>query len=465
MLENFFLFNGLSAISNKDGNTVIFSPYNTSVGVIKGEQKKLNEITNLLKKLGCFGNPSTAGPALPENFDLTLIVTNDCNLRCKYCFALGGEKQDYMSTKTAIGIVNKVFHTTKRKNIKISFFGGEPSLNFEVIKNVVAYVKKLAPRLNKGYTFTITSNGFMPSKIINFLIENEFVFIISSDGVSSIQDKLRPTASGKGSSRYVENTINILVKNNIHFKVRSTISNLNVHYMPQNVQYFSNMGVDTLHYESITHAGRANSSDDDLKRADTEVFIDNFIRSLNIAKKRNVSIINSSYMNFLSPSKKYCDSMAGSRLIGSYNGDISLCVEVQDCFHPYSSKAIVGKLNNDDSQNFLNEERYSQILNETNIDTNTDCKECFAKFSCGGGCPIKHYHFSGCEQVDPYRCSLTKHIFGHAVEQIYRESANETNLIYSSDDFTLYRMQIPGEIWMKRKTARISNVLARFVIA
>jgi len=145
---------------------------------------------------------------------------------------------------------------TDRKNIKVSFFGGEPTLNFDVINGVVSHVKTIASSLNKDYSFYITTNGVMSRRILEFLADNDFVFVISSDGIPTLHNFLRPSSSGSHSSKYVENTIDILVKRNIPFKVRSTISQFNVGYMTENVRYFAGLGVKTIHYEPITHAGR-----------------------------------------------------------------------------------------------------------------------------------------------------------------------------------------------------------------
>lgn len=460
MLKNFFLYNGLAACSINKGEKIIFSPYNLSVGVLDGNKNEVSAFETV-QKLGSFGTPSNQGPALSDNFDLTLVITNDCNLRCRYCFAQGGEKRDYMSTDVALSIVNNVFLTTDRRYVKISFFGGEPTLNFEVIKNVVSFVKILAPSLNKGYSFYITTNGVMARRTLEFLTNNDFTFVVSSDGIPISQNFLRPTSNKQPSSEYVEKTISFLVKRNIPFKVRSTISKYNVNYMAENVRYFSDLGVRTVHFEPVTHAGRGKSDDINLERAKIDEYVRNFMLALEVAKNHNVSIISSSYMNFLAPSHKFCDAMAGSRLVGSYNGDITLCVEVQDTCHPYSTNAIVG--HSDGKKMFFDHKKHEEITG--NVATqNTDCNQCFARYCCGGGCPVKNFYSSGCGRADPYRCSLTKEIFKNILERIYHESVVSSNMLYKSNTIALYRMQVPQEIWMKRKTSKISNVLADIII-
>ncbi len=463
MLTNFFQFNGLAACYRTDGAIVIFSPYNLAVGILDSQLDLSNHIS-ICDRLGCFGQPSQEGPSLPDNFDLTLLITNDCNLRCKYCFADGGEKKNYMTPEMAVRIVDNVFRTTHRRNVKISFFGGEPTLNFEVIKKVVSSVQLLAQEADKVYSFYITTNGVLSQTNLDYLINHDFTFVISSDGTPTIHNFLRPGINGKPSSKYVEKTIRRLVEKQVPFKIRSTISKFNVTHMSETVRYFANLGAQTVHFEPITKAGRGKSDDINLKRATADEYLQNFILALDAARETKISVISSSYMNFLAPSHKFCDAMAGSRLVGSYNGDITCCVEVQDSCHPYSTIAIVGKVLPQTSSIHFDNAKYGKLLNTANTEQNEDCIECFAKYCCGGGCPVKNYYASGCEMADAYRCSLTKDIVKNVLTRVYKESFANNNILYDSSAVTLYRMRIPQEIWMKRKRSRISRLLAEIIV-
>lgn len=234
--------------------------------------------------------------------------------------------------------------------------------------------------------------------------------------------------------------------------------------MAETVRYFADLGLQTLHFEPITKAGRGKADDINLKRATLEEYLSNYISALDVARETNISIISSSYMNFLAPSQKFCDAMAGSRLVGSYSGDITCCVEVQDSCHPYSANAIVGRVLPQTSIINFDNEKYEKLLRNSNIEQNEDCKECFAKYCCGGGCPVKNYYYSGCETADSYRCSLTKGILKNVLNRIYKESLANNDLVYDSIGVTLYRMSVPQEIWMKRKCSRISRLLAEIIV-
>lgn len=465
MAGSTFLLNQVPAITQPDGDIVFFSPYNCTVGVVPAQVARNPEVIDrYFDQFGCFGVPSNEGPSLPQNFDLTLLVTNSCNLRCKYCFANAGEKKNNMSFDTATSIVEGVFKRTNRPNVKVSFFGGEPTLRMSLIRHVVNHVRKLSRRTGKSFLFYITTNGVLSRASLEYLVNNEFTFVISSDGPPDVQDLLRPTVGGGSSSRAVEKTIEHLVSHRVPFKVRSTICNLNVDRMEANVRYFGDLGVKTVHYEPMTRAGRAKSDKGFIDRPSVSAYTQGFIAALNTAKARGVSVISSSYMNFLAPSLKFCDAMAGGRLVGTWDGHVTLCVEVQDSCHPYSEHATVGRVDPKAHLIQINAEKYNEILGNVEVQQNPECIDCFAKYSCGGGCPVKAFYSCARGNVDPYRCQITKKLVGEILTRILAETKASGAIEYSSDVLTLYSMRVPREVWMKRKRSNITRYLARMFV-
>ncbi len=462
MANSTTLFNQVPAIKQQNGDIVFFSPYNSTVGVVPAHVAANSEVINYyLDRFGCSGTPSNQGPSLPQNFDLTLLVTNSCNLRCKYCFANAGENKNNMALNTATSIVEGVFQKTTRPNVKISFFGGEPTLRMPLIKHAVNHVRKLSRRTGKGHLFYITTNGVLSRESLEYLVNNEFTFVISMDGHPDIQNLLRPMAGGGSSSQAVEETIDYLVSQRVPFKVRSTITNLNVESMEENIRYFGDLGVETVHYEPMTRTGRASREKAVVARPLADLYSQNFIASLNAARECGVSLISSSYMNLLAPSLKFCDAMAGSRLVGTWEGNITLCVEVQDSCHPYSEHSTVGNVIPETHQIKINHEKYSKIIGDVEVQKNRDCMDCFAKFCCGGGCPVKSFYSCGKGSVDPYRCQITKILVKEILLRIQLATIAAGDVEYSSDALTLYSMHVPQEVWMKRKRSNITQYLAR----
>lgn len=135
---------------------------------------------------------------------LCLHVAHDCNLKCKYCFAGEGEYHGHrslMSIEVGKKAVDFIIENSKhRKNIEIDFFGGEPLMNWEMVKETVAYAREREKETGKNFRFTMTTNGvLLNDEIIDYLNENMHNVVLSLDGRPEVNDHMRPTANGKGS--------------------------------------------------------------------------------------------------------------------------------------------------------------------------------------------------------------------------------------------------------------------------
>ena len=136
---------------------------------------------------------------------MCLHVSHDCNLRCKYCFADEGkyhtEKRELMTAETGKRAMDYlVEHSGHRRNLKLIFFGGEPLMNFEVVKEVVEYARELEKKYNKVFRFTVTTNGILlDEKKLEYINENMSNIVLSIDGRKEVNDRMRYRADGSGS--------------------------------------------------------------------------------------------------------------------------------------------------------------------------------------------------------------------------------------------------------------------------
>jgi len=135
---------------------------------------------------------------------MCLNVAHDCNLRCKYCFAStgdfgGGRKlMPFEVGKAALDFIVK--NSGSRHNLEVDFFGGEPLMNFDVVKRLVEYGRKLEKEYNKHFRFTITTNGvLLDDEKIDFINREMKNVVLSIDGRREVNDKMRPHADGRGS--------------------------------------------------------------------------------------------------------------------------------------------------------------------------------------------------------------------------------------------------------------------------
>ena len=136
---------------------------------------------------------------------LCLHIAHDCNLACKYCFAEEGEYHgrralmSYEVGKKALDFL--VANSGSRKNLEVDFFGGEPTMNFEVVKQLVEYGRSIEEANNKKFRFTLTTNGILLNdEILDFANKEMSNIVLSIDGRKEINDLMRPTRNNHGSS-------------------------------------------------------------------------------------------------------------------------------------------------------------------------------------------------------------------------------------------------------------------------
>ena len=125
---------------------------------------------------------------------LTLMVSQECNMRCAYCYGDCGEynNKGMMTSETAIKAIDYLVENTKEDKLAIAFLGGEPVLNFSLIKEVVEYCSKISSESNKKFSYTITTNGtLLNDEIEKFLIDNNIKTQISIDGTKNNHDRMR----------------------------------------------------------------------------------------------------------------------------------------------------------------------------------------------------------------------------------------------------------------------------------
>lgn len=406
MLNKDMLFEGIPCIFDKS-RYIIFSPYLKKVAVLSKRELKDINIKKKLKKQSFFGEPIKKG-CKNDIAKVGPILTNDCNLRCKYCYCFGGEKKDYMTKEIAIASINEAIKNHP-KELQITFFGGEPTLNFPIIKEVVAYVNKL----NIPRKFIISTNGIMSRDKLDYIIKNKFIVKLSMDGTEKIQNFHRPFPNNKSSFKIVERTIKKLVKNKIVFRVRATVTEYSVGKMSNFIDYLGKLGVKFVHFEPLNPVGRTKKNK--IKPPIPKKYAENFIKAFGKAKKYNMTVLTSAYFNIFNPSVHYCSAVAGEKLKVGPKGHLSLCYEVQDDCHPLSKDFIIGKYDRK-LKKFVFDFKKFKRMTALKISDYNECSNCFAKYICSGGGPIRNVSYSGkLNKVNRYMCQIKKYLIHEAI--------------------------------------------------
>ena len=341
---------------------------------------------------------------------LCLMVAQDCNLRCKYCFGDEGTfgHRAVMSEKVGRAAVDFIIKNSGvRKHCEIDFFGGEPLINFRTVKAVTEYVRQRERDTGKIFKLTLTTNGMLlDEKISAWLNENNISLVLSLDGRKEIHDAMRPDISGRGSyDRVLKNFQRVVTeRGGENYYLRGTYTNRNLDFATD-VENICDAGFDIVSVEPVV----LKDSPLALTEKDLPTIRDEYDRLTEIYLERqrdgrgfNFFHFNVDLSNGPCVAKRLAGCGAGHEYFAvSENGDLYPC-------HQFVGRARY-KLGNifdgveENSRYWLKYFRESHVLNKPK------CRDCWAKFFCSGGCHANADLFHG-DIREPYEigCEIQK---------------------------------------------------------
>nr|WP_330393422.1 thioether cross-link-forming SCIFF peptide maturase [Anaeromicropila populeti] len=327
---------------------------------------------------------------------LCLHIAHDCNLACRYCFAGKGEYQGdkaYMSFevgKKALDFL--IAQSGSRKNLEVDFFGGEPLMNFEVIKQLVQYGRDQEKKHGKNFRFTLTTNGvLLNNEIMEFLNKEMSNVVLSIDGRKEVNDYMRPSRNDKGSYDLIMPKFIQMAESRkqTDYYVRGTFTHFNLDFS-KDVLHLADMGFKQISVEPVVSKEEEPYAikEDDLPKIMEEYDI--LAREM-IRRNREKNGFN--FFHFmLDLSGGPC---VAKRLSGCGSGTEYLAVTPWGDLYPCHQ--FVG---NEDflMGNVFEGVQKTEIRDEfklCNVYAKEKCRECFAKFYCSGGCAANSYNFHG----------------------------------------------------------------------
>ena len=348
----------------------------------------------------------------PENVvkALCLHVAHDCNLRCKYCFASQGDfkgDRSLMSFETGKKALDFILKNSgNRKNLEVDFFGGEPLMNFDLVKKLVAYGREEEKKYNKHFRFTITTNGMLLNKEIeDFINENMDNVVLSIDGRKEINDEMRPTINGKGSYDVIVPKFKELIdkRGDKDYFIRGTFTNKNLDFSEDLKDFYSH-GFKKTSIEPVV-------TDEREPYAIREEHLDKILSEYEKMSKDYIDIRKKdkdfSFFHFI------IDLSQGpcivKRTVGCGAGSEYVAITPQGEIYPCHQ--FVGEeeflLGNVDD-GILNTNLRDKFKN-SNVYTNEDCPSCWARYYCSGGCHANAY-YSNNDINKPYKvgCAMEK---------------------------------------------------------
>lgn len=328
---------------------------------------------------------------------MCLHIAHDCNLRCSYCFAstgdFGGERQimDFDTARHAIDYL--IAHSGSRRNLEVDFFGGEPLLNLDVVKQTVDYTRNIEKEHGKNFRFTITTNGLaLNEQTIDYINKTMDNVVLSLDGRKSVHDSMRPLPSGKGSYDAIVPKIKEMVKKrgDKEYYVRGTYTNQNLDFY-EDVFSIAEMGIDQISVEPVVlEADNAHAiTENDLATIDASYTI--LMNDMVDKIKQGGSCYN--FFHFMLDLEN--GPCAIKRLKGCGSGNEYVAVtpdgEVYPCHQFVNDKELLmGHV----KENTLNT-AIKKTFAEANVLNKADCKDCWAKYFCSGGCNANNLNLNG----------------------------------------------------------------------
>lgn len=426
--DDLFSWYGLPALVVDENNIAIFTNIEGNLKVIELSKTELSDKETLkqAKENHFFECIDKNRKKFHPTLTLVMSVTEKCNNRCRYCFLDATKIGTDMTEEMAFAAIDSAMELAKGKNLNLAYFGGEPTVSFSLMKKTVQYAKQHPDvKKLKKLEFTITTNGVFNDEALKFLIENKFNVSLSMDGIPEVQEYHRPLANGCSNCAIVEKNLIALAKSN-KLKIRATVTAFSVGKMVESVQWLADRGVKRIHFGPVTPGGRAATNDARLQPPPAKDFVKNLHDSILLGEKLGVDVICFPYMNALHAPMTYCDGRINSRLVITPKGIVSSCVEVQDKEHPLFDAFNLGYYDKDNKKFVLTatERRSAQKMGcEALKENKVQCQNCPLLFFCGGGCPTRNYRGSGnTEQIDEYRCKITKGIMPFILKRFYRST-------------------------------------------
>lgn len=345
--------------------------------------------------------------------NMDLILSQDCNMRCKYCFAEQGAykgERTVMSVEVAKKAVDFLFtHSKEAKNVGIVFFGGEPLLNIPVLKETIEYCRSRAGEMKKEVAFSISTNGtLLTHEVIEYLDHNNVHVQISIDGDDETQNKNRPYIGNHGTYNDVsKNALLYMQITKKPLQARMTITSWSANKLFSNISHLFSLGFESVHIEPASGSKgkvfiRTASHLESLKKQLDEM-ADHFLSCIQEKKYwgyhnliRYLKVLNVNGKALFS-----CGAGRGYVCIG-VDGDIFPC-------HRFvgNQKFKMGNVVSDFYEPGV--EKY--LTEEIGISARDSCKSCWARYLCGGDCYAAAEEINNDIKIpDQAKCELNKHL-------------------------------------------------------
>ncbi|MBE6770090.1 MAG: thioether cross-link-forming SCIFF peptide maturase [Ruminococcaceae bacterium] len=341
---------------------------------------------------------------------LCLHVAHTCNLNCAYCFASQGKyhgERAVMSFEVGKRALDFLIENSgTRRNLEVDFFGGEPLMNFEVVKQLVAYARSIEKQHNKNFRFTLTTNGLqIDDDVIEFANKECSNVVLSLDGRKEIHDRYRVDYSGRGSWDRIVPKFQKLVnaRGGKNYYMRGTFTHLNPDFL-NDIKQMLDLGFTELSMEPVVCAPGDPS---ELTADDLPIVLEQYekLAQLMIEKKKEGKPF-TFYHYMLDLADGPC---IYKRISGCGSGTEYMAVTPWGDLYPCHQFVGDEKFKLGNIWDGVTNKEIQNEFAACNVYAHPECRDCWARLYCSGGCAANAYHSTGSVTgVYEYGCTLFK---------------------------------------------------------
>ena len=359
---------------------------------------------------------------------LCLHIAHTCNLNCSYCFASQGKYHgeralmSYEVGKRALDFL--VENSGTRRNLEVDFFGGEPLMNFDVVKKLVEYARSIEKEKGKNFRFTLTTNGVLIDEdVIDFANREMSNVVLSLDGRKEIHDRYRVDYAGNGSFEKIVPKFQKLVKarGGKNYYMRGTFTHANPDFL-EDIKTMLDLGFNELSMEPVVAAANDPSA---LTEEDKAIVMKQYEDLARLMIERDKEGRPFTFYHYM------IDLKGGpciyKRISGCGSGTEYMAVTPWGDLYPCHQFVGDEKFKLGDIWNGVQNKEVQNEFAACNVYAREECRSCWARLYCSGGCAANAYHSTGSVTgVYKYGCELFKKRMECAIAvAVFREFGDE----------------------------------------
>ncbi len=331
---------------------------------------------------------------------MCLHIAHDCNLRCQYCFAATGDfggEREFMSAEVAKNSIDMLISLSgERVNLEVDFFGGEPLMNFDVVRQTVDYARSIEKKHGKNFRFTITTNGVaLNNDIIEYINREMSNVVLSLDGRKEINDAMRPTPGGKGSYDTIVPKYQKLISKRMQgpyteYYVRGTYTRHNVDFH-NDVLAMVDLGFDQISVEPATGSVEENYAIQFEHLEKIQHSYDALAEELIKRHQQGRGVFN--FFHFMLDLEN--GPCAIKRLKGCGSGNEYIAVTPKGELYPCHQFVGIDEFLMGTLQDGIQKPTIKEEFSKAHIQNKPECVHCWAKLFCSGGCNANNHLYAG----------------------------------------------------------------------